>query len=288
MSNHQLSLLSCFAHPDDEGLITGSFARYINEGVRVALVCATRGEVGQIAPGTDATPETLGQVREQELRKAMSLVNLTDIHFLDYRDSGMAGTPENQHPHNFINAPDDEVIGRLVRIIRMTKPQVLVTFDPSGGYGHPDHLKIHHATMAAFDLAGDSNTYPEQLRNGLAPYAPQKLYWTAFSREFFMEVARYLQEQGIDLSQFGQFNPAMRASMANHEITTKVDVSHYIELKEHAWGAHATQHNPNSPLAKVPQDLWRKFRATENFILARSRLAKQNGVESDLFAGVRA
>src|SRR5512143_3527740 len=167
-----LTVLGCFAHPDDEGLVTGAFARYIEEGVRCALVCATRGEVGEIAPGHSATPETLGEVREQELRAAMTHINLNEIYFLGYRDSGMDGTAENQDARAFINAPDDEVVGKLVRLIRTIKPQVLVTFDPKGGYGHPDHIKIHHATMAAFDKSGDPTAYPEQLKEGLAPYTP--------------------------------------------------------------------------------------------------------------------
>lgn len=288
MTNNRLSILGCFAHPDDEGLVTGAFAKYIEEGARTALVCATRGEVGEIAPGVDATKETLGQVRERELRDAMAHINLDEIYFLDYRDSGMDGTAENQDPRAFLNAPDDEVIGQLVRIIRTTKPQVLVTFDPSGGYGHPDHKKIHHATMRAFDLAGDPEAYAEQLANGLGPHTPLKVYWTGFSREFFEEVARYLKEQGMDLSQFGPFNPETRRSMLEHEITTQVPVAAYVELKERAWAAHATQQNPSGVLAKLPRDLWRKFRMTEHFVLAKTRAPRHDGIiEDDLFAGVR-
>jgi len=283
-----LTALGCFAHPDDEGLVTGSFGRYIDEGARCALVCATRGEVGEIAPGTNATRETLGQVREQELRTAMAHINLNEIYFLDYRDSGMDGTPENKDPRAFINAPDADVTGALVRHIRTVKPQVLITFDPKGGYGHPDHITIHHATMAAFDLAGDANAYPEQIAGGLQPHAPLKLYWTSFSREFFVEVGRYLEAQGVDLSQFGPFNPQTRASMMEHDVTTQVPVAAYVELKERAWASHATQQNPNSVLSKLPREMWRKFRMTEHFILAKSHVPHPGGIiEDDLFAGVR-
>jgi mycothiol S-conjugate amidase len=285
--DHHLSLLACFAHPDDEGLVTGSFARYINAGARVALICATRGEVGEIAPGVDATRETLGQVREQELRKAMSYVNLDEIHFLDYRDSGMAGTAENGHDHNFINAPDEEVIGKVVAIIRATKPQVLLTFDPRGGYGHPDHIKIYRATMAAFEMAGDPSCYPEQLQNGLKAHTPQKVYWTSFSREFFVELARYFEQQGIDTKQFGAFNPGARASLMQYEVTTRIDVSPYVELKGQAWAAHASQHNPNSPMSKVPPELMNKFRTTEHLILAATRLRVPTAIEDDVFCGVQ-
>ncbi|MEP7199488.1 MAG: PIG-L family deacetylase [Chloroflexota bacterium] len=284
--SHHLSLLACFAHPDDEGLVTGAFARYRQEGARIALICATRGEVGEIAPGVNATRETLGAVREHELRTAMSHADVEEIYFLDYRDSGMDGTDENQHPDNFHNAPLDEVTGKVVRIIRETKPQVMVTFDPGGGYGHPDHIKIHHAAMAAFNQAGDPTCFVEQLTNGLQPHTPLKLYWNAFSREFFIEMARFFKEQGIDTAQFGAFDPTKRGT-PTAEITTKLDVSAYRDLKTRAWTSHASQQNPNSIFAKAPPELWEKFRATENFVLAASRLPKPNGIEDDLFAGVR-
>ncbi len=286
MSHHQLSLLAIFAHPDDEQLVSGAFARYVAEGARVALICATRGEEGEIAVGTSATKETLGEVRERELRMAMNDVGVSEIYFLDYRDSGMAGTEQNQNRANLHNAPLDEVTGKIVKIIRQTKPQVLLTFDPNGGYGHPDHIKIHQAAMAAFDRAGNPNCYPEQLTDGLVPYAPQKIYWSAFSREFFMEMAKQLEAAGIDLSQFGAFNPALRAT-PEEKITTRLDVSQFLEAKERAWTAHATQQNPNSPFAKVPREIIRQFRRFENYTLAESRVPAADGIEDDLFRGIR-
>jgi LmbE family N-acetylglucosaminyl deacetylase len=281
-------ILAAFAHPDDEGLVTGLFGKYRQAGVRVALICATRGEVGEIAPDTGATRETLGQVREQELRKAMSYVDVSEIYFLDYRDSGMDGTPENQDPHNFINAPDDAVMGKVVQLIREVKPQVLMTFDPKGGYGHPDHIKIHRATMAAWFMAGNAHCYPEQLQNGLQPYTPQKLYWPAFSREFFMEVARYMKEAGMDLSQFGAFNPERRGSLGTPEteLTTKIDVSAFSDAKAKAWASHATQQNPNHIIAKIPRELFEKFRKVENLTLADTRVPRVNDVEDDVFANL--
>jgi LmbE family N-acetylglucosaminyl deacetylase len=281
-------ILAAFAHPDDEGLVTGLFAKYRKAGVRVALICATRGEVGEIAPGTNATRETLGQVREQELYQAMSYADVNEIYFLNYRDSGMDGTEENKHPHNFINAPDDEVIGKVVQLIREVKPHVLMTFDPNGGYGHPDHIKIHHAMMAAWHIAGNAHCYPEQWQNGLQPHTPQKIYWPAFSREFFMEVARYMKEAGMDLSQFGVFNPERRGSLGTPEadITTKIDVSEFFEAKAQAWASHATQQNPNHILAKIPRELFDKFRKVENLILAHTRATRIEGIEDDVFAGL--
>ncbi len=286
MTTDPLCLLAVYAHPDDEGLVTGSFARYRAEGVRIALICATRGEVGEIAPGVNATRETLGQVREQELRTAMSHPGVDEIHFLGYRDSGMDGTPENQDPRNLHNAPAEDVTGKVVEIVRQVKPQVMVTFDPRGGYGHPDHIKIHYAAMDAFVRAGDAVSYPEQLRNGLKPYAPLKIYWSAFSPEFFIELARYFKEQGIDTSAFGPFNPERRGTPPSR-ITTKLDVAPYLGIKEQAWAAHASQHNPNNVMSKAPREMFRKWQATENFELAESRLPRADGIEDDLFHGIR-
>jgi LmbE family N-acetylglucosaminyl deacetylase len=286
VTKEPLSILAVYAHPDDEGLVTGTFARYHAEGVRVALICATRGEVGEIAPGVDATPETLGQVREQELRTAMSFPGVDEIYFLDYRDSGMEGTPENQDPRNLHNAPLDEVTGKVVQIVRRVRPQVMLTFDPSGGYGHPDHIKIHNAAMTAFAKAGDPNAYPEQLQNGVAPYTPLKIYWNAFSREFFEEVARYFKEQGIDTSQFGAFDPDRRGTPTSR-ITTRMDIESYLPVKEKAWASHASQHNPNSIFGKIPREMMAKWQAAEHMELAETRVPRGEGIEEDLFAGIR-
>jgi LmbE family N-acetylglucosaminyl deacetylase len=286
MNKDPLSVLAVYAHPDDEGLVTGTFARYKAEGVHIALICATRGEVGEIAPGVDATPETLGQVRELELRKAMSYPNVDEIFFLDYRDSGMVGTAENEDPRNLHNAPLDAVIGKVVRIVRQVRPQVLLTFDPKGGYGHPDHIKIHHATMAAFDKSGDPTAYPEQLTDGLAPYTPQKLYWNAFSMEFFQELARYFREQGIDTTEFGAFDPEQRGTPVE-QITTKIDVRPYLKIKENAWAAHASQHNPKSIFGRAPREMFVKWQSMENMVLAESRVQRTDGIEDDIFVGIR-
>src|SRR3954454_17213823 len=136
------SLLGIFAHPDDEGTMSGAILKYGKEGVATGLVCATRGEVGEISDPALATPENLGKVREGELRAAVTVLGVKYLWFLDYRDSGMMGTPENDHPGNFVQADKEEALGKIVKIIRDFKPTVMVTFDPTGGYGHPDHVTI--------------------------------------------------------------------------------------------------------------------------------------------------
>lgn len=138
MNDQQQSLLLCLAHPDDESFGSGGMmAMYATQGVNVSLVCATRGEVGEISDPTLATPDTLSQVREAELRCACETLGVNEPIFLGYRDSGMAGTDDNHHSDAFANAPAEAVVPHLVEIIRRLRPQVVVTFDPSGGYGHP-------------------------------------------------------------------------------------------------------------------------------------------------------
>ena len=146
-----LTLLTVFAHPDDESFSCGgTLARYASQGVRVASVCATRGEVGMISDPSLATRETLGQVREEELREASRVMGIAELHFLGYLDSGMEGTAENQDPRSLAQADPQAVIGALVQQIRRLRPQVVITFDREGIYGHPDHKAVHKYTTEAF------------------------------------------------------------------------------------------------------------------------------------------
>jgi LmbE family N-acetylglucosaminyl deacetylase len=148
----KLTLMAVFAHPDDESFgIGGTLARYgADPDVRVVLVCATRGEAGEISDPELATPERLGDVRERELRCACQVLEIDALHLLGYRDSGMAGTPENRDPRSLAMADADKVVGKVVAHIRLERPDVVVTFDEMGGYGHPDHIAIHHHAAAAF------------------------------------------------------------------------------------------------------------------------------------------
>lgn len=285
MPNQQLSILAAYAHPDDEQGVSGLLARYTRQGVVTTLVCATRGEVGEIAPGVDATPETLGQVRENEMRCAAAKIGVQNLYLLDYRDSGMVGTPENNDKRNLHQANVIEVAGELVQLIRKHKPQVIVTFDPYGGYGHPDHIKIHQASLIAFFVAGDARAYPDQLTNGLEPWTPLKLYYNAFTKNRFDAYERWMEENKFEVQDW--MRDFLKRALPDELVSARIDVSEFIELKWESLQCHASQLNPKSPFAKIPINIRKEATRFETFMCAESRLGRIPGIEDDLFAGIK-
>lgn len=256
------SLLAVFAHPDDEAFGTGgTLARYASEGVATTLVCATRGEVGEIAEGTGATPETLGQVRENELRCAAETMGVREVIFLGYRDSGMSGTPENQNPQAFINAPAEEVMRQLVSIIRRVRPEVIVTFEPHGGYGHPDHIAIHNYTVAAFHAAADPRQYPELG----AVWQAARLYYTAIPRSFFRRMVDEMKARGMDTSEFAGLEANGGRGWPDENITAVVDVSDTVEEKWQALNCHRTQFGPGNLFRRLPDETVKQMMRQEYF-----------------------
>lgn len=273
-------LLGVFAHPDDEGMIGGALLQYNTLGVETGLVYATRGEVGEISDSALATPETLGRVREQEMRAAAQALNVSNLWFLDYRDSGMDGTPENQDTRAFVQANPAEVVGKLVAIIREFRPQVMVTFDETGGYGHPDHIAIYRYTTVAYHAAADGVQYPE-----LGPaHAVSKLYYSSFPRSAIRMMGDWMREQTYD-DWFTRLDPE-QFGMPDDLITVRLNVEQWQEAKARSWAMHRTQINPNSPMALMPEALQRKWRSQECFQLVTSRVGQDQPGENDLFAHV--
>ncbi len=279
----QLSLMAVYAHPDDEQGISGSMAKYARQGVNTTILCATRGEVGEIAPGVDATPETLGQVREGEMRCAAAKIGVRHLYMLDYRDSGMVGTPENDDMRNLHQANLMEVAAQVVRVVREQKPQVMVTFDPWGGYGHPDHIQIHKAAIMAFWMAGDARYFTEQLDGQLAPWTPLKLYYNVWSRSRFSAYLEHLKSEGKEppewLSNFGT------RALPDDVITTRIDVANFARLKLESLQCHASQLGPNTLFRQIPETLWLDMVKQETLMLAESRTGRAAD-ETDLFEGI--
>lgn len=254
----QLSLLAVFAHPDDESFgPAGTLAKYVAEGVRVVLACATRGEVGEISDPSLATPDTLGQVREEELRCACRAMGIQELHLLGYRDGQMA----NYEPR--------EVEEKIVRLIRELKPQVVITFGPDGISGHLDHITVGKLTTYAFYSAGEEGQFPGQLAQGLTPHQASKLYHVAVPRSRF-------QAMSIDLP-----------GTCDDRITTAIDVTPFLGIKRQAIGCHKTQLPPDSLFARISEEEMHKWWGIEYCVLEASRVGYPPEVEDDLFWGLR-
>lgn len=257
-------LLAIFAHPDDETFgVGGTTAHYRDLGLPVTMVCATRGEVGEIAPGTDATPETLGQVREQELRDACAILGVRDVRFLDFRDSGMAGTPENDDPRSLNRAEPERVIESLVRIIRETRPDVIATWDASGGYGHPDHIAVHHHATAAFHAAGDASRYT----SAGGAWQTRALFYNAIPVEEFAKLFVEARKRGIDMGEPPGGAENM-ASLPRVKPNCVIDVSAQYERKRRALRAHRTQMSDAGFIERLPADLIERLFSREHFYRA--------------------
>ncbi len=274
-------LLGVFAHPDDEGTMSGAILHYNTQGVESGLICATRGEVGEIADPALATPKNLGQVRESEMREAANVLGVHHLWFLDYRDSGMDGTPENDDPRSFIQVSAAEVVGKLVAIIRQFRPQVMITFDESGAYGHPDHIAIYRHTTSAFYAAADDVQYPE-----LGPaHAVSKLYYGAFPRGAMRAIAQWAKAQHYE-GLFSNLDPD-KLGIPDELISVWLDVESWSQTKDNSWSKHRTQAGSASFREQLPEEIQRKWRKYECFQLAASRVADDLPGENDLFAHIK-
>jgi LmbE family N-acetylglucosaminyl deacetylase len=252
-------VLFIFAHPDDEAFgCAGVMAALVDSGTPVVLVTATRGEAGEISSDRLATPVSIGAVREMELRAAMALIGVDDLRFLGYRDSGMEGTPENQDARCLHQAPFEEVVAQLTAQIRAIRPCAVITFGADGIYGHPDHIFIHHATVAAVRAAADEHQ-PEGLG---APWRVSALYFTAIPRERIQAMV-----QRTD-GPFRHMSPEKLAKLGTPEedITTIVDVAGYRSLKERVIRAHQTQVGEGGPMANLPREQVEPFLSREHFM----------------------
>jgi LmbE family N-acetylglucosaminyl deacetylase len=260
MSN--TSILAIFAHPDDELTNGGTLARYAAQGVRVVLACATRGEAGEISEPHLARRETLGAVRTMELHAAARALGITDVRFLGFHDSGMAGMPENDDPRSLNRADPGEVVRRVVALIREVRPAVVITHDPTGGYGHPDHIALCRFVTAAFTAAGDDSYAPEVG----AGWQPTRLFYGVMTRSFFDQVNAAYAEAG----EAGPFSGPEMAHLgyADDAITVMLDVSPELRAKRAGFAAHRTQFGPQSPLWRMAEARWQAMLGREHFVLA--------------------
>jgi LmbE family N-acetylglucosaminyl deacetylase len=241
-TNIHPTLLAILAHPDDESFgMGGTLALYAKRGVDVHLICATRGEAGMVSDEHLNGYRSVAEKREAELCCAAEVLGLKSVIFLDYRDSGMPGSPDNEHPKAFVSAPLEEVVAQLVQHIRKIKPQVVLTFDPIGGYRHPDHIAIHTATVKAFKAAGDP-----RFESDIPPYSPQKMYFHTFSRRFLRMAVRLMPIFGKNPKRWGRNNDIDLASLAVEDFPThaEIDFKPVEKIKEQAAACHISQDGP--------------------------------------------
>lgn len=241
------SLLFVGAHPDDETFgVGGTLAKYVLAGALVYYACATRGEAGSVDAALLKGHASISDLRWAELECASRILGLAGIYDLGYRDSGMAGSEDNHHPRALVAAPVKEVAERIVKIIRDIKPRVVVTFDPIGGYRHPDHIAVHKATVMAFYAAGD----PGGFSGAGAPYQPEKLYFQVMSRKLLKIAVKVLPLFGQDPRRFGRNRDIDITALASVDfpVHAKVQLTKEArELQEKARACHISQVGSGPP-----------------------------------------
>ena len=271
------TLLAVHAHPDDETITTGgTLARYSAEGVRTVVVTCTQGELGWVFEPT-LVGQDVGALRERELADACSALGVSRLARLGYADSGMPGVPENERPGAFFAADVHEAADRLVKVLDEERPLVMLTYDETGGYGHPDHVKAHQVAVAAFEAAGAAR--------------PEKLYFVRFPMTWSREFVRELREAGIDAPGSApagaDAGPDLdEIGVADDLVTTAIDVRPYLPSKLAALACHRSQLPPDHFLRRMPLELAQRLWAYEYFSREVGPIGHSAGLETDLFAGL--
>jgi LmbE family N-acetylglucosaminyl deacetylase len=276
------TILAVLAHPDDESFgMGGTLALYASRGVDVYLVCATRGEVGEVTPEMLKGFNSVAELRESELRCAAGFLGLKGVFFLDYRDSGMPGSPDNQHPQALAAQPLDEVAANVVCYIRQLQPQVVLTFDPIGGYRHPDHIAIQCATARAFEQAANPAFAPDSL----PAFTPQRLYFHIFPKGLLKFGVKFLPLLGKDPHKFGTNGDIDMAAIAAVDFPThaRINIHSVLKKKEQAGACHASQGGGRMG-GGVVSFFMHLFNGTESFMRAYPPVGPGEKVAKDLFA----
>jgi LmbE family N-acetylglucosaminyl deacetylase len=279
MVDRPLTLMAVHAHPDDEATGTGGIlARYAAEGIHTVLVTCTDGGCGDgpggVKPGEPGhDPAAVAAARQAELEASCRVLGVGDLELLGYADSGMMGWPQNDAPGAFWTTPVEQAAARLAELIRRHRPDVVVTYDENGFYGHPDHIQAHRITMAAVELTG----------------IPAKVYWTTAPRSAMEEFGRVMEEFGMSWDApedaDGADPQVPPVGLPDEEITTWVDVSAFGASKYEALAAHASQ-GENIFFLKLGQERFTQLMGRETFVRVRDTTGAALP-EDDLFAGLR-
>ena len=277
------TILAVLAHPDDETFgLGGTLALYARKGFDVYYVCATRGEVGSADVEYMQGFKNTAEMRTDELNRAAKILGLKGVFFLGYRDSGMPGSEDNKHPDAQVTHPIDEVAGRVVKYIRELKPDVVLTFDPIGGYKHPDHIHIQQATTLAFEKADDASFHPE----AGAPFKPRALYYQVFPSGFLKWAVRLMPLFGKDPTKFGRNSDIdLTDLIVDFPIHVRVDIRSVSEVKRRASAQHASQGGMQTRRGFMGL-IMKVFGEREDYMRAYPPVNGDFGRKRDLFDGI--
>ena len=276
-------LLSVLAHPDDESFgMGGTLAKYAEEGADVHLICATRGEAGEVESEYMDGFDSIADLRVAELNCAAKHLGLSSLTILNYRDSGMTGSSSNQHPEALINAPIDRVAKEIADKIREIKPQVILTFDPLGGYKHPDHIFVHQITRQAFHMAGDPS-----YKSSLPVYQPEKLFFHTFPKKFVRINIRLLRLLGRDPRKYGKNNDIDLTQLAvDFPVHAKVSYASVQDRKSAAAACHASQGGEGLTRGLMWWLSWLMGAKPEDQFMQAYPEPVDDKISSDLFEGI--
>jgi LmbE family N-acetylglucosaminyl deacetylase len=275
MPDQRLTLMAVHAHPDDEATGTGGvLAKAADEGIRTVLVTCTDGGCGDgpdgVKPGEPGhDPRAVAAFRRGELEASCAVLGIEHVELLGYADSGMVGWATNDAPGSFWSTPVEEGAARLAALIERYRPDVVVTYDENGFYGHPDHIQAHRITMAAVAATGTA----------------AKVYWTTVPRTSMLEFGRMAKEQGLIPDDAPDFDEMPDFGVPDEEITTWVDVRKYAERKRAAMAAHASQ-SDSAMFLQMSPEVFEKVMGVETFLRVRDSTGAATP-EDDLFAGLR-
>jgi LmbE family N-acetylglucosaminyl deacetylase len=273
-------LLALFPHPDDETFsAAGVMAAAVERGIPVTVISATRGEAGESSIAGLDDPERLGVVRERELREAMRQIGVSDVRWLGYRDSGMAGSTSAEHPQAFVRVPVETAAARIVPHIRSVRPQVIITFGAEGLYGHPDHLHMHHTALHAIQLAADP---AHKDRATAQPWQTPALYFAAFPREEMLTLFDRPDSPLRSLPEDARANLGTPRSEITHSIT----IEPWRESKRAAIAAHRTQTAEGGPLAGIAPEVREWQLSSEYFVRAPLPWSSPEDDASDIIAAL--
>jgi N-acetyl-1-D-myo-inositol-2-amino-2-deoxy-alpha-D-glucopyranoside deacetylase len=282
----QKTLIFFGAHPDDETFgIGATLAQYASSGVKVYYVCSTHGEAGTVDSELLKGYDNIAARRYAELKCAAEVLGLTSVIHLGYRDSGMRGSRDNRHPDSLSMAHIEDVTAKMVKIIRELKPDVVITHDASGGYGHPDHIVTHNAAVAAFYAANDAKQYPE----AGPTFQPAKLYFGVRSQWFLKVMVKILPLVGQNPHGFGRNKDIdlTKISVTEYPIHAVISLNQQaIQIRDKAAACHVSQGGARPVLFRILR-IFGRFGGQRDYFMRVYPPPTSRRREKDLFEGLK-